>query len=369
MSRRVRSRCGRHGFTLIELLVVITIIAALIGLLLPAVQQAREAARRAQCVNNLKQLALAATSYESTVGVFPPGAFLSALPFGPRRGQVGNDASILVHLLPSMGQTPTYNAINVQMNIFYQANRTVHATSIAALLCPSDGSVFGTRQLPDNAMIETVSPSGASRIAYTSYAGVCGPWYVATLAIPGVVTLFNHSQQKSNQIGMFNMCSDVRLASVTDGASNTLLFGEKAHGLLDDNSQLYWQWWPMGDLGDTLITTMWPLNPHRKVKNVAAAEGVTAFIVSASSLHPGGANFAFGDGSVRFLKDTIQSWPASPSKSTCGEFTPPAVTLSTPALPDCSYGRQYQLTPGFQFGVYQALSTRSGGEVVGADAF
>ena len=114
---------------------------------------------------------------------------------------------------------------------------------------------------------------------------------------------------------MFNMCSDVRLASVTDGTSNTMLFGEHAHGLLDAESQLYWQWWPDGDLGDTLITTMWPLNPHRKVKDLAAAESATVFIVSASSLHPGGANFAFVDGSVRFIKDTIESWPIGPIKS------------------------------------------------------
>src|SRR5438067_1448192 len=117
MFRRNRSRQGRRAFTLIELLVVITIIAALVGLLLPAVQQAREAARRAQCVNNLKQLALAAASYELTIGVFPPGSFLSALPFGLYKGQFQVDASVLVHLLPYLEQYPAYNAINVKLNI------------------------------------------------------------------------------------------------------------------------------------------------------------------------------------------------------------------------------------------------------------
>ena len=95
----------------------------------------------------------------------------------------------------------------------------------------------------------------------------------------------------------------------------------------------------------------------------------TAYLASASSLHPGGANFAFADGSARFIKDTINSWPISPIQSTCGEPVPPAVTIQTPAPVNCFWGKVYQVTPGYQFGVYQALSTRNGGEVVGADSY
>jgi hypothetical protein len=279
-----------------------------------------------------------------------------------------------VHLLPYLEQVQTYNAINFKVDIFYQINQTVHATGIAAFWCPSDGVIRDVGQIPDAYFVDPPSPPGSGRVAYGSYAGVCGPWFANTLAIPWFTTPdVHHAQQKSVQIGMFNMCSDVRLASVTDGASNTLLFGEHAHGLLDAQSRLIWHWWADGDLGGTSITTMWPLNPHRKVKDGAGARalagGASAFIFSASSLHPGGANFANVDGSVRFLKDTIQSWPVSPSKSTCGEALPPAVTVTTPAPANCTWGKLYQVTPGYQFGVYQALSTRNGGEVVGADAF
>jgi prepilin-type N-terminal cleavage/methylation domain-containing protein/prepilin-type processing-associated H-X9-DG protein len=375
--RRKPVRPGRTAFTLIELLVVIAVIAILIGLLLPAVQQAREAARRAQCINNLKQIALAAASYESVTGIYPPGTFIQPIPEGAWAWWITTSGPV-VHLLPYLDQSQTHNAINFSISMLLPQNQTAHATGIETLWCPSDGSVRGVKPLPDDALYES-APPGSLRMAYSSYVGVCGPWYVHTFSIPGyffgpfpgyVVGPW-HAQQKSSQIGMFNACSDVRAASVTDGLSNTMLFGEKAHGLLDSDSQIWWQWWPSGALGDTLITTMWPLNPHRKVGDLQAGPDLIAsvFIVSASSLHPGGANFAFADGSARFIKDTINSWPISPIQSPCGEPVPPAVTIQTPAPANCYWGKAYQVTPGYQFGVYQALSTRHGGEVVGADSY
>jgi prepilin-type N-terminal cleavage/methylation domain-containing protein/prepilin-type processing-associated H-X9-DG protein len=371
--RRNSVRHRRSAFTLIELLVVIAVIGVLIGLLLPAVQQAREAARRAQCINNLKQLALAAASYVSAIDIYPPGTFIAPVE-RPNFWLLTTTSGPVVHLLPYLDQSQTYNAINFSMNIFYLANQTVHATGSATLWCPSDGSVSGVKPLPDDALFELASPPGSNRMAYSSYAGVCGPWYVHTLAIPGLFTAPWHAKQKSDQIGMFNVCSDVRAASVRDGLSNTMLFGEHAHGLLDADSQVWWQWWPSGALGDTLITTMWPLNPHRKLKDLPVGYFASAFLVSASSLHPGGANFAFADGSARFIKDTINSWPISPIQMPCNEAVPPAVTVSTPAPVfgqdwNCYWGKVYQVTPGYQFGVYQALSTRNGGEVVGADSY
>jgi prepilin-type N-terminal cleavage/methylation domain-containing protein/prepilin-type processing-associated H-X9-DG protein len=367
--RRKPVRPGRTAFTLIELLVVIAVIAILIGLLLPAVQQAREAARRAQCINNLKQIALAAASYESSIGVYPPGMYIKPITYGPNQGYIYTDCGVPVHLLPYLDQGQTYNAINFQMSIWFSTNRTVQGTGISTFLCPSDGTIGDIKQLPDNSLMEPTSPPGSDRMAYSSYAGVCGPWFVWTLAIPGVITLPYHGAQKVDELGIFNTCSDVRSASVTDGLSNTMIFGEHAHGLLDADSQVWWQWWLDGSLGGTSITTMWPLNPHRKVKNVDSVANATAYLASASSLHPGGANFAFADGSARFIKDTINSWPISPIQSPCGEPVPPAVTIQTPAPANCFWGKVYQVTPGYQFGVYQALSTRNGGEVVGADSY
>src|SRR3954451_23649841 len=110
--RRTPVRLNRGGFTLIELLVVIAIIAVLIGLLLPAVQQAREAGRRAQCISNLKQIALAAASYESSIGIYPPGTFIMRINDGPAAGLLQTTSGPLVHLLPYLDQIQTYNAIN-----------------------------------------------------------------------------------------------------------------------------------------------------------------------------------------------------------------------------------------------------------------
>src|SRR5690242_8788500 len=169
-----RHQTARNAFTLIELLVVIAVIAILIGLLLPAVQQAREAARRAQCVNNLKQLALAAATYESATGIYPPGTFITLLTYGTAQSLLTTTSGPAVHLLPYLDQSQMYNAINFSMNIFYLTNQTVHATGIATLWCPSDGTVSEVKPLPDDALFEFASPPGSNRMAYSSYAGVCG---------------------------------------------------------------------------------------------------------------------------------------------------------------------------------------------------
>jgi len=370
---RSRSRSAR-AFTLIELLVVIAIIAVLISLLLPAVQSAREAARRAQCVNNLKQLALAAANYEGAAGVYPPGLYWCILT-GSFAGYLGTNCGPMPHLAPYMEQGQLYNAINFNQNIYYNVNLTVHPIGISTLWCPSDGTITDIQTLDGaTAFFEAVPTGSSARMAYSSYGGVVGPWLVNTWSIPGVGSgaRKTHSAIKGNQLGMFNVCSNVRIASVTDGTSNTMIFGEHAHGLLEKADQPSWQWWDSGNLGDTLITTMWPLNPHRKIQDVTTGElGGKIFIVSGSSFHPGGANFSFVDGSVRFLKDSVQSWPLQPiGQDLGGNALPVSVTATfAPNGTSATWDQIYNVTPGYQFGVYQALSTRNSGEVLSADAY
>jgi len=205
-----RSHPSRPGFTLIELLVVIAIIAVLIALLLPAVHAAREAARRSQCVNNLKQMGLAANNYQSTYGTYPlrnatnvlgnsTGA-IAAINWGNWSGQA--------MMLPFMEQTPIYNAANFQVNpgtgpgwgAFYVMNTTAREAKIGAFLCPSDGQQLTT----------------GSGIRLNSYHGSMGtttqPWHTG-----GATGVFAHT-----------LAFDV--SAVTDGTSNTIMWGEALLG-------------------------------------------------------------------------------------------------------------------------------------------
>jgi len=210
--RKTLRKHPRSGFTLIELLVVISIIAVLIALLLPAVQAAREAARRAQCVNNLKQIGLALHNYHSTSNTFPMG---SSLNFSPSYG-FGGWANWSVHalLLPHLEQGPLYNAANFRFDaglddgVTDAANSTVYLTRIANFLCPSD------------------APAGASFI--NNYRGSIGTTVVQGAPSQQVSGLFSISSQK-NSYGGGN--PTIGLNACTDGASNTIAFGEAMVGI------------------------------------------------------------------------------------------------------------------------------------------
>jgi prepilin-type N-terminal cleavage/methylation domain-containing protein/prepilin-type processing-associated H-X9-DG protein len=353
MNCRSSKRTTRDGFTLIELLVVIAIIAVLIGLLLPAVQSAREAARRIQCVNNLKQLALAAHNYHSIYGTLPIGSprmydptlapFVYTIP--PTDGPIiGESQSVFVSLLAQLEQQALFNAVNFSRSIYVRSNNTIYATGLSALWCPSDSSVF---QSGRTGVDSDYSPPVVN---FTSYVGCTGTWF------PEILQHYDNQIALKQQInGVFNYDTPYSLAAVTDGASQTMLFGETAHGLLSSADQACWHWWADAVTGDTLFWTLYPLNPFRKIPNVSG-EYSEAYVSSASSFHAGGANFAFVDGSVRFVKDSVNTWPFD---STTG--FPMGVSKTS--------GGIYVLAPGTQMGVYQKLSTRNLGEVISADAF
>lgn len=346
------------GFTLIELLVSISIVSLLIALLLPAIQSARESARRAQCSNNLKQLGLALQNYEGAFGSLPPGRMKS---YDPRYSGASPpctstivDKSLEVFALGFMEQAALYNAINQDLAIIGGENSTIHAIVIAAFACPSDPAAGWPRSLNPGALTRYGVPDPAF-MAFTSYAGMIGSLPVLAQPLPS-----NRCVVPGPLIaqcnGVFNDVSPIRLASVTDGLSNTIFMAEKSVTILQEldalNSEFAAQhgWWITGNWGDTLVTALYPPNACDRV----AGASMAAWTNSASSMHPGGLNVLMGDGSVRFIKDSIQTWPFNPT------------TGNPIGASQNGQGAWVNLPPS---GVWQALSTRSSGEIVGSDSF
>ena len=349
-------RSGRRAFTLIEVLVVISIIAILVALLLPAVQAAREAARRLSCVNNLKQIGLGLHAYHEASGCFPPGRITIYDPrFSPRPPCSANsvDKSFLIMSLPYLEQAPLYNSINNDTSIFSRENRTVQRASVAVFACPSDPSAGAPRPGDATGLVEEgmASEGEVLPMTFTSYVGNFGSYHVSALptyATDCVVV----AQLKAQANGILTDASPVTMASVSDGLSHTLLVSERATAplrrldRLDPSLYQRFGWYFAGNWGDTLFTTM---DPPNSMARIALAAG-TVHTRSASSLHPGGVNGLFGDGSVRFVKDSVQSWSVHPLT---GE--PVGATKTDEGW--------WRGAPGP--GVWQAMSTRAGEEPVG----
>ena len=357
---RQDSRTHLKGFTLIELLVVIAIIAVLIALLLPAVQAAREAGRRSQCTNNLKQLALACLNYESAVGTLPMGrnnqAYLSVagslVTYADGWGQ-------FAALLQYTEQNALYHAINTDLGPYQLRNSTFPPIGISILWCPSDVGISGLRYfLPAAGWDGT--PVGFS---FTSYRGVIGTF----MNTPNNMTILSAEQGMFPDQGGPNWFNGspaqgpVTFASVTDGLSNTIMFGESAHGKL---SQFFPKscgpaggctytrqgWWADSDFGDATMSTFYPMNLFGADQTIlpgACDPGGSIIGESASSFHPSGCNFAFGDGGVRFIKNSVNSWNSLNIQRDAN---------CIPLLP-----------AGTAMGIYQALSTKDGNEMVNGE--
>jgi prepilin-type N-terminal cleavage/methylation domain-containing protein/prepilin-type processing-associated H-X9-DG protein len=344
-----------RGFTLIELLVVIAIIGVLIALLLPAVQAAREAARRAQCVNNLKQLALGLHNYHDTNGSFPMGTPFYKFNYAFTGPGYDDGQSLFISMLSFIEQPALFNSVNFSVNIYEFTNSTVKAVSTSTLLCPSDPAAAKRVVYPSGYYD---APSGQFIFCYTSYAGCAGLWYHhADYSDASYATMPTLNGQ---DYGMFYALSSTKIADVTDGTSNTLMLSEHAVAPLDSSTAQNWHWWFDGYYGDTLFWTAFPINPFRRLKTNASNVSTTnAYVSAASSMHPGGANFAFADGSVKFLKDTINTWPFDPVTG-----VPVGVTGDW-----TSYRTLFTVAPSVRLGVYQQLSTRNLGETISSDAY
>ncbi len=354
----------RAAFTLIELLVVIAIIAVLIALLLPAVQAAREAARRIQCTNNLKQIGLGMMNYESAYGSFPMAAWAQ---INPGTGGPDQAYSCFGAMLPFFEQAPLFSAYNTSFNYRCDANSTVSGAGLTALWCPSDAAVIGA------SWTEPAGTDGKSfpqNFHFSSYAGCYGYWAGVITGCANFPACGGPGLQQQNGIivstglGPFYPPASrgiVTIASVTDGLSNTFGFSEHAHGLLAVGSGFdHWNWWISGNYGDTAYTTFYPQNPQKKIPNYRSDVEAGAYIDSSSSFHPGGCNHAMCDGSVRFIKDSISSWPLDSNGNPPGAFyngngSPVWAITNTPQM--------------FQTGVYQALGSKNGGEVISSDQY
>jgi prepilin-type N-terminal cleavage/methylation domain-containing protein/prepilin-type processing-associated H-X9-DG protein len=351
-------RHSTRGFTLIELLVVIAIISVLIALLLPAVQSAREAARRAQCVNNLKQLGLAVANYETVNTCYPGNSYSSkTAPYGTA-GYYPN-FSCFVFLTSFLEQQQLYNATNFMWTDYDPYNITIAGVRIASLACPSDPWIPSVIAYENNAnFVENVIP-GTWYQQFTSYGANEGTF-------PGTFQWGYGAAQFANYNGTIYNDSAVKIAAITDGTSNTFLFGERAQTLmrlydyyyLSDGSWNSHHWY------DTMVTTYFP--PNIGTSGAAIPSWKGGYATDAASLHPGGVNFGFCDGSVRFIKNSISSWRFSPSAT-----DPLFYNVSLPlGVTDTYY--VYATNQGgvlTQFGIYQALSTRAGGEVVSSDQY
>jgi prepilin-type processing-associated H-X9-DG protein len=345
----------RAAFTLIEILVAIGIITVLIALLLPAVQAAREAARRAQCINNIKQIGLALHGYHDASNCLPPGRFLG---FDPRYSGPAppctspiEDKSIFVMILPNLEQYALYNSINQSVSIFANENITIHSNLINTLVCPSDPLGGKVRDLvPDILSPWVPAPLGVTRrMSYTNYVGCFGTFDVIALQRPPQCAVAPSLTLQAN--GTFCDISPINIASITDGLSNTIFLTERSIvapeflQLVAGDSLTALGWYIPGNLGDTLFTSFYPINMGKKV-SLAAGQKLT---YGASSSHSGGVNALMGDGSARFVKETIQSWPTN---SITGQ------PIGVSKAPDGSWR---DLPP---MGVWQILCTRSGNETV-----
>jgi prepilin-type N-terminal cleavage/methylation domain-containing protein/prepilin-type processing-associated H-X9-DG protein len=335
--RRGPERRNAAGFTLIELLVVIAIIAVLIALLLPAVQAAREAARRAQCTNNLKQIGLAIANYESALGCIVPGYISTPLAMttlgvpgynpDPQTLDNGPGWGWLAMLLPYVEQAPLANATNYNVPTWVADNGTVVLTQLSVYLCASANNPTATCPMVDaNLKPLPVANQNFARANYQYNMG----W--SDTSITPANTNYDDPVKGCN--GPIYRNSRVTYAGVTDGLSNTVFASEKTPfladatwvGIVPGYRHFAYNAFASAGTGGAGVNYDYPgaiLASHsgpslyESPMVIHPPDSPLGHTDEFYSLHPGGANALMGDGSVRFVKQSINllAWQALSSRA------------------------------------------------------
>lgn len=337
MTRRRQNHPRISGFTLIELLVVVTIIGLLIALLLPAVQGAREAARQAQCNNNLKQLGLACVNYESQHQCFPPSSYIPSSVTDPGTSRV-HHRNWVIAILPFLEQQALYDSFDFSMPINHSANRTPRGTDLPVMKCPSDTG--------QNTRFISIVSSEGDNWARGNYAANASLAFYASLGDQNYVgcgTDRNLSASRFHR-GIMGCNLSMEVSEIHDGTSNTILISEVRVGLVDIDrrgtwaldgpgaSSLWGHAWgddngpnPCGTLSDDI------LDAAAIMTKTGAAAAQTACMAcccttnisgqaGTRSRHQHGVHVAMADGSVHSISNYIEKgdgakWTASPNLS------------------------------------------------------